>query len=98
MDAAKAGLSAPTMPQPSFLSFRGWLEVPLAVVMVVVVALAEETIFRGYLILRFTAVSGSATTAAVLSSVVFSLGHGYEGTAGLTTVGAMGLFFAVVYL
>ncbi len=94
----KLGLSAPIMPRPSFLSFRGWLEVPLAVVLVVVVAFAEETIFRGYLILRFTSVTESVRTAAVLSSVVFSLGHGYEGTAGLTTVGLMGLFFAVVYL
>lgn len=34
----------------------------------------------------------------ILSSIIFSLGHGYEGTAGVVTVGFMGLFFALVYL
>jgi membrane protease YdiL (CAAX protease family) len=29
---------------------------------------------------------------------VFSLGHGYEGTAGVITVGVMGIVFAAVYL
>jgi membrane protease YdiL (CAAX protease family) len=30
--------------------------------------------------------------------VIFSLGHGYEGSAGVITVGFMGLVFALVYL
>lgn len=92
------GFSAPATPLPSFLSFRGWVEVPLAVLLVIVVAAAEETIFRGYLILRFAAVGGSVRAAALASSVVFALGHGYEGLAGLITVGALGLVFAIVYL
>jgi membrane protease YdiL (CAAX protease family) len=33
-----------------------------------------------------------------LSAVVFSLGHGYEGAAGVVTVGAMGFALALVYL
>jgi membrane protease YdiL (CAAX protease family) len=32
-----------------------------------------------------------------LFAVVFSLGHGYEGTAGVVTVGFIGLAFALVY-
>ena len=92
------GLSAPSTPQPSSLSFTGWIEMPLAVVLVIVVAIAEETIFRGYLILRFVAIGRNVPAAALLSSFVFSLGHGYEGSAGLATVGIMGLVFAVVYL
>jgi len=35
--------------------------------------------------------------AALLSSVIFSLGHGYEGTSGVVTVGFIGLVFALVY-
>jgi membrane protease YdiL (CAAX protease family) len=62
------------------------------------VAIAEETIFRGYLLLRFRAINLSLPWAAVLSAVIFSLGHGYEGTSGVVTVGAMGLTFAVIYL
>jgi membrane protease YdiL (CAAX protease family) len=93
-----AGLSAPSTPTPSALSASGTAEFVLAAVLVVVVAIAEETIFRGYLILRFKAVTASSAVAVVLSAVVFSLGHGYEGTAGVVTVGFMGLVFALVYL
>jgi uncharacterized protein (DUF4213/DUF364 family) len=59
---------------------------PLAVALVVVVAVTEETIFCGYLIRRFVAVTGSPRIAVVASAVVFSLGHGYEGTAGAARV------------
>ncbi len=58
----------------------------------------EETIFRGYLILRFREVTSNTAAAVLLSSVLFSLGHGYEGSAGVITVGVMGLVFALVYL
>jgi membrane protease YdiL (CAAX protease family) len=52
----------------------------------------------GYLILRLTAVTGGVGTAAILSAIIFSIGHGYEGTAGVATVGVMGLGLAAVYL
>lgn len=93
-----AGLSAPLTPQPSFLAARGLAEFLLAFVLVVVVALAEETIFRGYLILRFQALTASPAVAVVLSAATFSLGHGYEGSAGVVTVGVMGAVFALVYI
>lgn len=92
------GLSAPSTPLPSFLAARGLAEYLLASLLVVVVAVAEETIFRGYLILRLKAVTASPAAAVVLSAVIFSLGHGYEGSAGVVTVGVMGLTFALVYL
>jgi uncharacterized protein len=94
----RLGLSSPSTPLPSSLSFQGWLEVPLALLLVIVVAVAEETIFRGYLILRFTFLSGNVPAALVVSSIIFSLGHGYEGLAGLTTVGILGLIFAIIYV
>ena len=74
------------------------IEELLALVLVAVVALAEETIFRGYLLLRFQSVLRSTTAAVLLSSTVFAVGHGYEGSAGLVTVGVMGVAFALVYL
>lgn len=92
------GLSRPATPLPSFLEARGGAEFLLAAVLVAVVAVAEETIFRGYLILRFQALLRSSAQAVLLSSVIFSLGHGYEGSAGLVTVGVMGAVFAVIYL
>jgi membrane protease YdiL (CAAX protease family) len=76
----------------------GLAEFALASVLVAVVALTEESIFRGYLILRFRNVFASPAIAVVLSAVIFSLGHGYEGTAGVITVGVMGFIFALVYV
>ena len=92
-----AGLSPPTL-QAAALSAHGPGEVALGLVLVIIVALAEETIFRGYLILRFQGAHLSPVVAAVLSSLIFSLGHGYEGTAGVVTVIYMGLTFAFIYL
>ncbi len=94
----RAGLSAPSTPTPGFLTVRGGLETALAVVLVVVVAVAEETIFRGYLILRFRAVTRSTAAALVLSAGIFALGHGYEGSAGVATIGVMGLILGIVYV
>ena len=63
-----------------------------------VVALAEETIFRGYLLLRLLPILRSKTAAVLVSSAIFAVGHGYEGSAGLATVGVMGAVFALIYL
>ena len=93
-----AGFAAPTAPVPAFLSARGSAEFALAVLLVAVVAVTEEIIFRGYLMLRLKTVTGSSVLAAALSSAIFSLGHGYEGTAGVVTVGFTGLAYALVYV
>ncbi len=92
------GFSAPATPQPTFLDVRGFAEGALAVVLIIVVAVAEETIFRGYLILRLRSLTYSTATAVVLSSIIFSIGHGYEGTSGVVSVGTMGAILAVIYL
>ena len=93
-----AGFSVPATPLPSFLEARGQAQLLLAFFLVILVAIAEETIFRGYLLLRFRNLGVSLPWAALFSAAIFSLGHGYEGTSGVVTVGAMGLTFAVIYL
>jgi membrane protease YdiL (CAAX protease family) len=93
-----AGLSAPTTQLPKFLTAQGPAEYLLAFLLVAVVAVAEEVIFRGYMILRLTEITRSSVAAILLSSVIFALGHGYEGTVGVVTVGFMGLAFAIVYV
>jgi membrane protease YdiL (CAAX protease family) len=94
----RAGLSAPATPLPSFLNVNGLAEMVLGVFLVAVVAVAEETIFRGYLLLRLPVVLQSAIASVLISSAIFAVGHGYEGSAGLVTVGVMGAVFALVYL
>ena len=93
-----AGFNVPATPVPSYMAAKDAVQYLLASALVLVVALAEETVFRGYLILRFTDLTRSPVTAVLLSSVIFSLGHGYEGSAGVITVGFMGLVFALLYL
>lgn len=93
-----AGMSEPSTRLPNFLTVSRNAELILAVILVAVVAVAEEIIFRGYLIRRIAAVTGSTGAAVILSSVLFALGHGYEGTIGVITVGVTGLCFALVYL
>lgn len=92
------GFSEPQTPGPSFFQFRGQMEVVLAILLVAVVAVSEETIFRGYLFLRLRTVTGSTTAALLLAAFVFALGHGYEGSLGVVTVGIMGLIFNLAYL
>ena len=60
-----AGLSVPSIPLPS-VAAKGMGELLLAIGLVAVVAMAEETIFRGYLILRLKAITASPATAALL--------------------------------
>ena len=92
------GLHSPTKPLPEFTVSKGAGEIVLATVLVAVVAFSEEVIFRGYLIRRFKTTTASIVGAIIFSSIVFSLGHGYEGSAGIITVGAMGAVFAIIYL
>lgn len=92
----RIGLPLPT--RPSFLTTWGFEQTVLASVMVAVVAVAEETIFRGYLILRLQAITGNSGWAVFLATVFFTLGHLYQGIAGLVGVFFLGLVFAMIYL
>lgn len=93
-----AGLHAPAAPLPEFLTAGSVGEFLLAGLAVVVVAVAEETVFRGYLILRLRRVGLGTVWAVVISSTIFALGHGYQGSAGMVSVGVLGVIYAAIYL
>lgn len=82
---------------PSVLTPMGGAEIGLAVLLVIVVAIAEETIFRGYLMLRFYNLTRSLPLAIVASSLIFAIGHGYQGGAGLLAIGFIGIQLACIY-
>jgi len=98
LDSYLTGIGFTNVAEVAAPSTTGLYEPVLALILVIVVAIAEETIFRGYLILRFRGISGNVAIAVVLSSVIFAIGHGYEGGAGVITVGFMGLIFALIYV
>lgn len=91
------GLSSPRH-APEALTPAHGPQTVLAVALVVVVAIAEETIFRGYVLSRLRESIRSTPLAIVLSAGIFAIGHGYEGSAGVVTVGVLGVVFAVVYV
>lgn len=92
------GFSSPKVPLKDYFRINTDSDFLLGVILVIVVAIVEETIFRGYLIRRLNAVCKSLPAAAFISSVIFSLGHGYEGNVGVITVGITGLMLAIVYV
>ncbi len=93
-----AGLSGPSERLAGLSAHKSTPEYVLASVLVMVVAVTEETIFRGYLLIRFRNVLASTTAAVIVSSIIFSLGHGYEGSAGIVVTGTIGLVFALIAL
>jgi len=92
------GLSGPATSPEARFHFVGTGQLALAVMLVIIVAICEETIFRGYIFLRLRTVTGSTAAAVVLASACFAIGHGYEGSLGMATVGFMGLLFNLIYL
>jgi membrane protease YdiL (CAAX protease family) len=57
----------------------------------------EEIVFRGYLMAYFDSLVGPAG-AVLASSLIFGLGHAYQGVAGIVKTGVAGLLFAGVYV
>ncbi len=92
-----AGFSSPTK-LPSFLVATGHAGLFMAVVLVIVVAFVEETLFRGYLIRRFNTATQRPWAAVIFSALIFSVGHGYEGMAGVISIFCLGIALAVIYL
>jgi CAAX protease family protein len=92
-----AGLPAPSSP-PAALVPRSPAELVLAALLVIVVAVAEETIFRGYLLLRLRAVTHSTTAAVAASTLLFAAGHTYSGAAGVVVIAVLAVVLSLIYL
>ncbi|MCP4247599.1 MAG: CPBP family intramembrane metalloprotease [bacterium] len=62
--------------------------------------ICEELIYRGYLMAYITSVIGTERmwTAALLSSLVFGLGHTYQGPKGVLKTALIGLIMAGLYV
>ncbi len=92
-----AGFQAPSSP-PAALVPRSAAEIALAFVLVAVVAVAEELVFRGYLLVRLRAITGSTPTAVLLSSLLFASGHMYSGPVGVLLIAVLAVLLSLVYL
>lgn len=92
------GFSGPSPSAMQALEPHGGVQFALAIFLVIIVAISEEMIFRGYLIRRFASSTGSVAAAVIFATVIFAFGHGYEGSAGLITVGFIGLVYSLIYV
>lgn len=84
-------------PTPEALAFIPVTPAETAVFGLVLAPIAsagEEIVYRGFLMGQFWAFTGDGWIAAALSSVVFGLVHGYQGTWGIFRTGLIGMVFA----
>ena len=63
-----------------------------------IAAVCEEYVYRGFVLWALTAWTGSAWLAAVLVSVSFGLGHGYQRLAGVLRATALGMLLAATVI
>ena len=65
-------------------------------------AFGEELIFRGYLMNTIARIlghrKGSWVMACLINSILFGLGHTYQGISGVILLGIVGLLYALFYL
>ncbi len=65
-------------------------------------AFGEELIFRGYLMNTFARVLGNKNGgwifACFINSILFGIGHTYQGISGVILLGIVGLLYALFYL
>jgi len=71
----------------------GWL------MLCMLVGVAEELVFRGYLQTQFTAwAKGAAVAGVVFSAMTFGAAHGYEGARAMFMLTVFGAFFSLLAL
>jgi membrane protease YdiL (CAAX protease family) len=74
------------------------LSIPAFAAAMVLIASFEELAFRGFLVPRLRQVFGRWWMAVALSSVLFGLGHVYEGTLAIVQTAVLGAYFGAVFL
>jgi len=74
-------------------------EVAAWLMLCMLVGVAEELVFRGYLQTQFTAWGRGAAVAGVMcSAVIFGAAHGYEGARAMFMLSVFGAFFSLLAL
>ena len=76
----------------------GGAEMTLCVGMAAAVAVWEESFSRGYLLLRLKGIGASPGVALLASSLLFGLGHAYQGPLGVAVNSVTGLLWGLLYL
>jgi membrane protease YdiL (CAAX protease family) len=87
-----------TRKQIGFLAPSTGLEVFLWICLSATAGFCEEVLFRGYLQKQFTRLLRNRWIALVVVSMLFGLGHGYEGPQRMVLIALLGFAFGVMSL
>jgi membrane protease YdiL (CAAX protease family) len=100
LGSALKALGTPARPQALPGLFRDPREAPLWVFVAIVGGGFTEELVRAFVLTRFDRAFGRAGLAAalVVDTVVFGLGHLYQGVTGAVQSGVTGLLFALIFL
>lgn len=74
------------------------LEMLLWIALSLSAGFCEETLFRGYFFRQFASAGHRIWIGVVISSLLFGIGHGYEGAAGMIAIAAFGALFCALAL
>ncbi len=84
--------------QIGFLAPQSGLEVVLWICLSATAGFCEEVLFRGYLQKQFSRLLRNRWIALVIVSILFGLGHGYEGAQRMLLIAMLGLAFGLLSL
>lgn len=98
MHTDQAGDLNDTIKRIGFLAPQSNREVVLWICLSATAGFCEEVLFRGYLQKQFTRLLRSRWSALVVVSILFGLGHGYEGPLSMAKIVLLGLAFGLVSL
>jgi membrane protease YdiL (CAAX protease family) len=87
-----------TLKRIGFLAPQSTLEVILWICLSATAGFCEEVLFRGYLQKQFTRLLRCRWSALFVVSILFGLGHGYEGALNMVKIVMLGLAFGLVSL
>ena len=76
---------------------QGIVQLPLALLFCLTAGYREELFFRAYLIGRMEEIGTPLSVAVAISTVLFCLGHAYEGPLGIALAASLGVLFATVF-
>jgi membrane protease YdiL (CAAX protease family) len=82
--------------QIGFLAPQSGLEVFLWICLSATAGFCEEVLFRGYLQKQFSRLLCNRWIALLVVSILFGLGHGYEGTQRMLLIALLGLAFGIM--
>ncbi|MQY76677.1 MAG: CPBP family intramembrane metalloprotease, partial [Spirochaeta sp.] len=77
---------------------ESWSQLPLALIFSLVTGYREEFFFRAYLLTRFLHLGVNPYLGVLAGTLLFSLGHLYQGPAGPAVAFIQGIYFGLIFL